>query len=323
MFKRIVSAAILLGAAIVPAQAAWPDRPITLIVPWAAGGGTDAVARLIASGLEKELGQPVNVVNRTGGGGVVGHTEIVSAKPDGYTIGLATAEITTYYWAGTAPFTYADVTPVALVNFDAAALHVAADSPWQDAAQALDAIKQAKPGTYKLSGMPVGAAFHLAFAGLLQAADIDAKAVAVVPSQGAAPGFQELASGGVQIVPSSLPEGRAMVDAGRVKALLVLANERIPAFPDVPVAKEAIGKEVVGGTWRGLAAPKGLPDDITAKLTETVEKVVKAPEFAKFMADRGFGVAFAKGDEFRIFLEDQHARNGELMGALGLRQQGK
>lgn len=316
--KMMLLAAAAVVAA-VPAFAAWPERPITLVVPWAAGGGTDAVARILAAGLEKELGKPVNVVNRTGGGGVVGHTEIVNGKPDGYTIGLATAEVTTYYWSNTAPFTYEKLTPLALVNFDSAAFNVAANSPWADLRAALDDIKKQPVGHYKLSGMAAGAAYHLAFAGLLQLEGINPKSVAVVPSQGAAPGFQELASGGVQIVPSSLPEGKPMFDAGRVKSLAVMSKEKISAFPSVPTVKDAIGKDYEGGTWRGLAAPAGLPPDVAARLVEATEKVATSEAYKAFLAERGFGYAFAKGPAFGTFLATQHKNNGEIMEALGLR----
>jgi tripartite-type tricarboxylate transporter receptor subunit TctC len=319
MIRRGFLAAVALMALTAPTLAAWPERPITLIVPWAAGGGTDAVARVLAAGLEKELGKPVNVVNRTGGGGVVGHTEIVNAKPDGYTIGLATAELTTYFWSNTAPFTYEKLTPLALVNFDSAAFNVSSSSPWANLRQALDEIRKQPVGHYKMSGMASGAAYHLAFAGLLQLEGIDPKSVVVVPSQGAAPGFQELASGGVQIVPSSLPEGKPMMDAGKVKSLAVLSSEKIGAFPNVPTVKEAIGKDYAGGTWRGLTAPAGLPADVTAQLVAAVEKVATSSEYKSFLSEKGFGYQFAKGDAFGTFLSEQHKKNGEIMGALGLR----
>jgi len=317
-FKMMMVAAMMTATGF-SASAAWPERPVTLVVPWAAGGGTDAVARILAAGLEKELGKPVNVVNRTGGGGVVGHTEMVNAKPDGYTIGLATAEVTTFYWSNTAPFTYEKLTPIALVNFDSAAFNVGSDSPWANLRVALDDIKKQPVGRYKMSGMAAGAAYHLAFAGLLQLEGIDPKAVVVVPSQGAAPGFQELASGGVQVVPSSLPEGKPMIDAGRVKSLAVMSKEPIGAFPAVPTVKQAIGKDYEGGTWRGLAAPAGLPADITARLVDAAEKVANSDAYKTFLADRGFGYAYAKGPAFGEFLAAQHKQNGEIMSALGLR----
>jgi tripartite-type tricarboxylate transporter receptor subunit TctC len=318
MKRTLIASTVLLMTA-APAFA-WPDRPITMIVPWAAGGGTDAVARTIAAGLEQELGQPVNVVNRTGGGGVIGHNELVNAEADGYTIALATAELTTYYWAGTGEFTYEQVTPIALVNFDAGAFHVSANSEWDDLGEALQAIREEPAGTYKLSGMPAGAGYHLAFAGLLQQNDIEPNAVTVVPSQGAAPGFQALAAGTIEIVPSSLPEGRSMVDAGRVKALAVFANERVGAFPDVPTVEDAIGDAYAGGTWRGVVGPAGLPDEVVARLTEAVETVVQGEDYRQFMENGGFGTGWAKGDEFAQFLAEQHENNGEIMQAIGLRQ---
>ena len=105
----------------------YPKRPISLICPWGAGGGTDAVSRIIATLLKKELGVPVNVVNRTGGSGAVGHTAMATAKPDGYTIGMPTVEITMMHWMGLTEITYKDMTPVAMVNFDPAGINVLTD----------------------------------------------------------------------------------------------------------------------------------------------------------------------------------------------------
>src|SRR6187200_2405227 len=135
-------AALALAAAPLPAAAqAYPSRPITLIVPWGAGGGTDATARIIGSLLEKELGQPVTVVNRAGGSGVVGHAAIASAPPDGYTIGLITVEIGMMHWQGLTDISGASFTPLALVNADPSGVQVAADAPYKTMADLLAAIK--------------------------------------------------------------------------------------------------------------------------------------------------------------------------------------
>jgi tripartite-type tricarboxylate transporter receptor subunit TctC len=123
------------------AHAAYPDRPITLIVPWAAGGGTDATARVIGSLLEKELGKPVNVVNRTGGNGVVGHQAIASADPDGYTVGLITVEITMMHHQGLTKLGPNDFAPLALMNVDPAAITVSASSAYKN----MDDLLKAKP----------------------------------------------------------------------------------------------------------------------------------------------------------------------------------
>ena len=122
--KHIALSATLVGAVTfattLQAYAEYPERPITLIVPWGAGGGTDATGRMIAGLLKAELGQPVNVVNRTGGSGVVGHSAIATAAPDGYTIGVVTVEIGMMHWAGLTELTGKDYTPIALYNYDAA-----------------------------------------------------------------------------------------------------------------------------------------------------------------------------------------------------------
>src|SRR3989440_12889195 len=165
LFRRgLVVAALALLAFAQPALAAYPDRPITLIVPWGAGGGTDATARIIGTLLEKELKQPFNVVNRTGGSGVVGHDAIAKATPDGYTIGLITVEITMMHHVGLTPLTYQDYTPIGLVNADPAAINVRADSPYKSVKDLIAAIK-ANPGKMKASGTGQGGIWHLAIAG--------------------------------------------------------------------------------------------------------------------------------------------------------------
>ena len=237
---------------------AYPDRPITLIVPWGAGGGTDAVARMIGSLVERDLGQPVNVINRTGGSGVVGHAAIAGAAPDGYTIGMITVEITMMHHQKLTELDGASYTPIALVNLDPAGLQVRADSAYKNVADVLAAIK-ANPGKFKASGTGQGGIWHLALAGMLKDAKIDPAAAPWVPSNGAAPGLQDLAAGGVEFVPCSLPEARSLIDAGKERSLAVMNKTRSALFPNVPTLKEATGSDWATGAWRGIAAPKGLP----------------------------------------------------------------
>src|SRR5918996_3745116 len=160
-----VASALSLAAG--TALADYPERPITLIVPWGAGGGTDATGRMIGAVLEKDLGQPVNVVNRTGGSGVVGHSAIATAPPDGYTLGIITVEISMMHWQGLTELTPGSYQPLALVNADPAGFQVRADSPWKSVKEVVDAVK-ANPGKYKASGTGQGGIWHLAIAGLLQ-----------------------------------------------------------------------------------------------------------------------------------------------------------
>lgn len=302
------------------AAAEYPEKPITMIVPWNAGGGTDAIARTLASGLESQLGVPVSVVNRSGGAGVVGHNAMVTAPTDGYTIGFATAEMLTYYWTGNAEFQADDFTPVALINFDPAAFHIAASSDWQNVEEAVAAIKADPEGTYKMSGAAVGAAYHLAFAGFLQQQGIDPLKVTMVPSQGAAPGFQELAAGGVQIIPSSLPEGKTMMDAGLSRAIAVFADERNASFPDVPTATEQTGTPYAGGTWRGVVGPADMDAAAVARLEEATKAVFESEAFQTFMAKQGFGAEFRGSADFATFLNETQQSVGEVMKSIGLSQ---
>lgn len=312
-----IGVAALVGLASTAAVAQWPERPITLIVPWAAGSGTDAIARKVGELLEDELGASLNVVNRPGAGGVVGHTAMVTAQPDGYTLGLATAEFATYQGLGTAEISYRDLTPIALINLDAAAFHVAADSPWQDLGHALGDIRD-HPGEILLSGGPVGTGYHLAVAGLLRSRDIDPRALAVVPSDGAAQALDELAEGNVHVVVSSVREARAPKDAGRVRTLAVLSEERLAAFPDVPTVEDAIGLPYAAGTWRGIVAPAGLSEEIRDELIAAMENVYNSEAYREFMAGAGFGLLWAAGDDFGAFMAEQHDRNQGVIEALGL-----
>lgn len=298
-------------------MAAWPERPVTLIVPWSAGGGTDATGRMIGSLLEKELGQPFNVVNRTGGSGVVGHSAIANAKPDGYTIGVVTVEIGMMHWAGLTELTGTDYTPIALYNADAAGLLVRADSPWESAQDMIDAVK-ADPGNHKGSGTGQGGIWHLALAGMLNTADISPDAVPWVPSQGAAPGLQELVAEGVDVVTCSIVEAAALIDAGKVKSLAIMNDERISAFADVPTLKEATGIDWQLAAWRGIAGPKDMPEEVTATLTTAFEKVWQSAEFQDFMNGRGFGLVWKPGDEFVDWMASSDQSLGGVMQAVGM-----
>jgi tripartite-type tricarboxylate transporter receptor subunit TctC len=299
------------------AQAAWPERPITLIVPWGAGGGTDATARIIGSLLEKELKQPVNVVNRTGGSGVVGHQAIASAPADGYTIGMATVEIGMMHWQGLTELKGSSYTPIALVNADPAGLQVRADSPYKTAKELIDAIK-ANPGKLKSSGTGQGGIWHLAIAGMLQSLKVDPAASPWVPSNGAAPGLQDLVAGGIEIVPCSLPEARSLIDSGKVRSLAIMDAKPAALYPNVPTLKSATGSDWTLAAWRGIVAPKGLPKDIADKLLAALEKVHKSAEFNDFMKQRGFGVIWAPSAEFAAFMEKSDKDLGAVMKAVGI-----
>lgn len=300
------------------AQGAYPTRPITLMLPWAAGGGTDATARTVGVLLEKDLGQPVNVVNRTGGSGVVGHAALASAVPDGYTIGMVTVEIAMMHHQGLTDLTPANYTPLGLLINNPPGVMVNATSPHRDIRALSEAIRSSPPGRLKASGTGQGGIWHIALAGWLQAMGLRPDHVTWVPSQGAAPAMQDLAAGGIDLATCAIPEGRTMIEAGKVRALAVMAPQRNPLFPDVPTLKEASGLDYAAGGWAGLAGPKDLPADIRDKLVATIRKAYESREFAEFIKSRGFVSQWAGGAEFASFMAAQDDAMGRTMKAAGL-----
>lgn len=293
----------------------FPRRPIELIVPWAAGGGTDSVARFIGTQLAERLGTQVNVVNRTGGGGVVGHSAIATARPDGTTIGMATVEITMMHWQGLTDLTYEQLTPIGQVNADPAGVTVRADAPFADVPQLLAAAGQ--PGAATASGTGRGGIWDLARAGMLLEAGLAPDAIRWVPSEGAAPALQELVAGGVDVSTASLVENQTMIQAGRAKALGVMAEERLPNFPDVPTLREQ-GLDFTMAAWRGIAGPAGLPEDVVGELSCHLETIVHSPAYEEFMGTAGFGIVWRNAQDFGAYLAQQDAEKGEIMRAAGL-----
>jgi tripartite-type tricarboxylate transporter receptor subunit TctC len=297
---------------------AYPSRPVTVVVPWGAGGGTDATARIVAALLEKDLGQPFNVVNRTGGSGVVGHSAIATGQPDGYTIGMITVEITMMHWQGLTELAPKSYTPLALMNEDPPGVSVSSSSPHKTLKELADAIKASPVGKLKASGTGQGGIWHLALVGWLKAMGLAANHVAWVPSNGAAPAMQDLAAGGLDLCTCSIPEARAIIEAGKARALAIMAPERNPIFKDIPTLKEAAGIDYSVGAWRGIAGPKGMPQDVATKLTASLKKAYDSKEFKDFMSNRGFGVVWGDAAAFAKFMEEGDAKMGDAMKAAGL-----
>ncbi|MDR2727284.1 MAG: tripartite tricarboxylate transporter substrate binding protein [Deltaproteobacteria bacterium] len=316
ILASLFAAALLLGVG-ASAQAAYPDQPITMLCAWDAGGGTDACARIVATLMQQELGVPVNVVNRTGGSGAVGHQAMVSAKPDGYTLGLASVEISMMHWMDIAKFTAKDFTGIAGVNFDPAGITVRFDAPWKDYKE-FEAHVKANPGKIKNSGTGVGGIWHLAQGAWLTTIGLPADAISWIPSRGAAPAMQDLAAGGIDMSSCSLPEAASMIEAKKARPLAIMADVRDPKYPDTPTLKE-LGINVSAiGAWRGVVGPVGMPQDIVDKLEAVVSKVVQSKEFIDFMNGRGYGIQFMPAKEFTAFMAKADDANGVIMKAAGL-----
>lgn len=312
---RAVLAAVLLIAG-VAAHAQYPERPVQLVVPWAAGGSTDAIARLVASLLEKELKQAVSVVNRTGGSGVQGHQAIASAAPDGYTLGMITVEITMMHHVGLTRLRHTDYTPIGLVSADPAGIHVRADSPHTSVGQLLAEIK-ARPGKLRASGTDQGGIWHLAIAGLLQQQGIDPTALVWLPSNGAVPGLRHLLAGDVDLVPCSIPEARTMIESGKVRTLAIM-DASPPPYGGLPTLKSEFDTSWQVAAWRVVAAPRGIPAAAQRTLVAALKKVTDSLEYHDFMKSRGLAPAWAGPEETVKLMATSDANLGAALKAIGL-----
>lgn len=295
----------------------WPSRPITMVVPWAPGGGADTITRILASGLEQELKTPVNVVNRTGGNGVVGHTAIMSARADGYTLGLASSEISYFRTLG-----MADIAPDSFDILSRAAtmpagVTVRNGSPWRTIQDLLAAVKAERKGHFKASGAGVGASWHIALAGLLRAVNLEVDRVRWVPSQGGAPAMQEVASGGIDLATCSPVEGKALIDAGQARGLAVMGPQRLAILPDLPTLRES-GIDYVFENWFALVAPRGLPEAVHLRMLEASARAHARPDVQDMLKQRGIVPVWETPQAASTFARNYAATAADLLGALGL-----
>ncbi|QUS37258.1 twin-arginine translocation signal domain-containing protein (plasmid) [Falsirhodobacter algicola] len=304
-----------------PAWAAdYPTRPVTMIVPWGAGGGSDACGRIISALLERRLGQPFNVVNRTGGAGVIGHSAIATAPADGYTLGLVTVEIAMMHHLGLTQLTYEDYTPLGLMNADSPAITVSSRSDYTDIASLTEAIRTSKPGTFKASGTSQGGIWHLALVGWLQSLGLEGNHVTWVPSEGSAPAMQDLIAGGIDIVTVSLGETKAMVDAGRAVNVALMGSERASSHPDVPTLIESDAGDFSLATWRGVCGPKDMPQEAADKVAAALAEIAVDPEFVDFMNGRGFNITYLDPQAHEQMMAEADEQLAKTMAAAGLIQ---
>lgn len=282
----------------------YPNRPITIVCPWAAGGGTDRLARFLAAALQNELNVPCVVANKTGGAGAIGHQVGLAAKPDGYTLTLITFELCTMHHMGIASLSYRDFDCLMQWNADPAAVIVRRDAKWNDLREFLEDARQ-RPGQIKMSGTARGGAWDLARAGLLLANRQSAEDILWVPTQGAAPALVELLGGHVDAVCCSIPEAATVAD--QVRVLAVMAESRLEQYPDVPTCREA-GIDWVAVGWRGIAAPRGLPANVRQTLLRALDNIAASDEFRIFMNKNGFAIKIRKAEEFTAFLAEEDNR---------------
>ena len=274
----------------------YPSKNINLVVPFAAGGGTDAVARKLGSLLEKELGQPVIIVNRTGGAGAVGMTYGSTSKKDGYTITMITREIVSLPLMKLSPITYKNFDLVSLVNMDPAVVLVGKDSKYQSFQDILDDAK-ARPEKVKFASTAKPNFYALAIEN-----KVGVK-FSHIPYNGAGEVVPALLGNHADFTLMGPGEAIGQIKSGQFRALGLMATDRIDTLPEVATLKE-LGYDVVSGTWRGIAVPKGTNKEIVETLNKAIEKVTASDDFVEFMTKANFGVKYLGPEDFEKFIED-------------------
>jgi tripartite-type tricarboxylate transporter receptor subunit TctC len=305
------------------AQDVFPSRPVTLVVPFPPGGMADLSARPLAVALEKQLGQPVIVLNRAGAAGATGIQYAGSQKPDGYTlmvtlVSFATIPVVDAIFGRTPAYTTDQFEPIALLAADPPVLAVNASSPWKTLKDLVDDAK-AKPGTILYSHSGLYGPSHLPMEMFLHAAGIKMRQV---PAVGGGPAMTMVLGGNAAMWAS--PPGMAVphVEAGKLRILASWGTKRHPAFPDIPTLKE-LGYNIENYVWSGLFAPKGVPPPVMSNLQKAVAAAVKAPEFVNAMEKIRVPIAYLDAQEFKIFINEDTKMLTEAIRNIGVIQDAK
>lgn len=292
----------------------YPNRPIELVVPYGAGGGTDVLARAFAEAARKHMTQSITVVNKPGASGAIGWQDVINSKPDGYKLAVITVELTTLPHMGMAKFTHEDFVPIARLNADPAAITVQANAPWNTIEEFLAASKRAS-GSMRVGNAGNGSIWHLAAAALEEKSGAQFNQI---PFQGAAPAVLALLGGHIDAVAVSPAEVTTYVSSGKLKTLAVMADARVKGFESVPTLKER-GIDLSIGTWRGLGAPKGTPPEIVALLKTVTAKAMNEAVLKDTMDKQNMGVSWADEAQFRAAMGRDNLYFKQLMAKLNIK----
>ena len=293
------------------AQAAYPDRPIKLIVPWPAGGDTDNIFRPFAPLMQKHIGQTVVIANVAGASGTKGAKEAKDSPPDGYTIYGIHDYIHSTYYTGVADVNYTDFEPICLVSSTPSVLTASPKTPWSDW-KGLLADAKAHPGQISV-GATLGSTSHFFPALVEKAAGIKFKYVSY---EGLAPRMNAILGGHIDLTDSNMTQ-KGKVEAGQLKFIAIATEKRNPEMPNIPTLKE-LGVNVIYDVNRGLVAPKGTPADILAKLGSACAATVKEPAFAESMKKQATDVRFLDRKAYADWLKQNDDLNKTLAKDLGL-----
>ncbi|WP_434034868.1 Bug family tripartite tricarboxylate transporter substrate binding protein [Cupriavidus sp. a3] len=292
----------------------YPTRPVELLVPFAVGGGTDAVARAFADTAGRKLSHGMIVVNRPGAAGAIGHQEGARAPADGYKLTMVTPEINLAYLQGIGKARSQDYTYIARLNVDPIVLIVPTNSPFKTLEDVLAKAK-AKPGQVALANSGKGATYHLAAVALEEKTGLTFNNI---PYVGAGPEMTAILGNQVEGGFATTGEAGNYVKAGKFRLLGVMAPQRLKDFPDVPTFKER-GIDLQLGTWRALAVPKGTPPAVIAKLKDVAQKASQDPKYQQFFKNQFLGMVYEDGDKLAPELDREFKFYSDIVAKLQLK----
>ena len=305
--KKVLAALLTSMFLVAGAQAAYPDKPVTIIVPFPPGGSTDTLGRMMAPKMGEKLGQPVIVENKPGATGAIGATQIKRSAPDGYNLLCASIGV----WAVN-PFLQKNLAYDPTKDFDLLTVAVRAPNvlvttsnlPPKDVKEFVEYLKS-KPGKVTFASSGAGSSDHLSIALFWQETNTSG---IHVPYKGGGPAIADLVGGHAEASFQNLNAIISHVKGGRLKALAVTGDKRSPLLPDVPTLVELGYKDMVVYSWQALGAPKGLAPDVKSAIHDAMMASLKDPETAKKLTDPGFEIVASSSEEFATFLQEELAK---------------
>jgi tripartite-type tricarboxylate transporter receptor subunit TctC len=318
--RRLLFAALALACTLTAARADYPDRPIRLIVPQAAGSATDNLARLLAAALAPELGQQVIVDDRPGGALTIGLDLVAKSAPDGYTLGMGPigALAITRHMVKKLPYDIErDFQPIANVTFGQMLLAASPDLPVKSVSE-LIAYAKANPGKLTNASSSNGSPGHV---GAELFKSMSGTNIVHVPYRGGASAIQDLMAGRIDIMFESLQSISSFASAGKVRPLAVTGNHRSPAFPDLPTVAESGVAGYEATTWSGVIAPAGVPRGVVDKLNAAINKALKSPAFLTKFEVTGDEPGGGSPEAFAALIKADSAKWGELIARAGIKME--
>lgn len=306
--KKKIWSILFLGASLLTFGKEFPTKNVNLVVPFGAGGGTDAVARKLSNIAEKELGKPVIIVNKTGGAGAVGMTYGAKSKKDGYTVTMITREIISLPLMKLSPISYKDFDLVSLINMDPAIVLVNKDSKYNSIKELLDDAK-ANPGKLKFASTAKPNFYALAIE-IEEGVKFNH-----IPYNGASEAIPAVLGNHADLTIVNPGEAIGQIKSGQLKPIGIMASERLENLNEVPTLKEQ-GYDIVSGTWRGLAVPKGTSLEVITKLNQAFETAANSEEFKEFMDSSNFGIKYLNGEDFGKFIEEDTVTINKIIESL-------